>query len=60
VVDPELVARKVAAMSLGRGQAREARLAAEAQLLAGWRRPIWTGRANGANSTPDALGAERG
>ena len=33
VVDPEVVARKVAAMSLGRAQAREARLAAEAQLL---------------------------
>ncbi|HKA28172.1 MAG TPA: hypothetical protein VKH82_02260 [Candidatus Binatia bacterium] len=33
VVDPEVVARKVAAMSLGRAQAREARLAAEAQPL---------------------------
>jgi hypothetical protein len=35
VVDPEVVARKVAAMSLGRAQARETRLATEAQLLAG-------------------------
>jgi len=34
-VDPELVARKVAAMSLGRAQAREARLAGEVQLLVG-------------------------
>jgi hypothetical protein len=33
VVDPDVVARKVAAMSLGRAQAREAKLAAEAQLL---------------------------
>jgi hypothetical protein len=33
VVDAEVVARKVAAMSLGRAQAREVRLAAEAQLL---------------------------
>src|SRR5262245_37038814 len=32
-LDPETTARKVAAMSLGRAQAREARLAAEAQLL---------------------------
>jgi hypothetical protein len=34
VVDPDVVARKVAAMSLGRAQARAARLEAEAQLLA--------------------------
>src|SRR5262245_27804993 len=34
VVDPELVARRVAAMTIARGRAREARLAAEAQLLA--------------------------
>ncbi len=33
VVDPELVARRVAAMTLRRVQAREERLAAEAQLL---------------------------
>jgi hypothetical protein len=33
VLDPERVARRVAAMSLGRAQAREARLADEAQLL---------------------------
>jgi hypothetical protein len=33
VVDPEEVARKVAAMSLGRAQAREERVAAEAALL---------------------------
>jgi len=35
VVDQEVMARKVAAMTLGRAAAREARLAAEAQLLAG-------------------------
>jgi hypothetical protein len=34
VVDPEVVARKVAAMSLGRAQAREERVRAEAALLA--------------------------
>ncbi len=34
VVDPELVARRVAAMTIARGRAREARLASEAQLLA--------------------------
>src|SRR5262245_5497082 len=33
VVDPEVVARKLAAMSLGRAQAREERMAAEAALL---------------------------
>jgi hypothetical protein len=44
VLDPQVVARKVAAMSLGRAQAREARLAAEAQLLAEVTHPGLEGR----------------
>ena len=58
VLDAEAVARKVAAMTLGRAQARQARLAAQAKLLAEYTSMDLVGIIYGASNAPASCSSD--